>query len=120
MVLLDVLILEDQQKNRVAIASQIPDAIRYRFALTSREFRTMIEQGERARNYFLDNHVHNLQGRLEYMFLEHYAFLREFDEDGTVFYIGADPSRSEIDFCEDNGICIISRERIGQTILENY
>ena len=87
---------------------------------TSLEFQKFLADGQRARNYFLDNQVRHSSGRLEYMFLEHFALLREHDSDGKVFYIGNDPTREEREFCEDQGIMLIDRSIIGRTAREHY
>ena len=118
--LYDNLVLEDRIENRAIIECQVPVGVNCRFVKNSQEFRSLLIGGDRARNYFLDDQVPDLGGKLEFQFTAHYRFLRGHDSDGKIFYIGSDVNEATRLFCEENDIVIVNRKEMRKAFLDNY
>ncbi len=112
---LDALILEDEKQEM--IREQIPAGITFKIVGTSSEFQGYFKDGNRAKLYFLDNHVPRRDGEGPRAELEfNYRQLKRFVPDAKVFYIGADPEKQVIDFCSANKIPVIGKHEVGTYI----
>lgn len=124
----EILILEDDEHLpfifRLNLESLLPkqESLKdttVRFVETSREFLDYLQDGCKARFYFLDDRVPMDSGcPIDPLFLTHYSALLERKPEAHVFYTGGAPSNETHRFCVGKGIPIIQKEHVPSKAIE--
>ncbi|MBS1266342.1 MAG: hypothetical protein MAG795_00309 [Candidatus Woesearchaeota archaeon] len=117
----DILFLEDNKDQIRYLNSILPRYLeknQYLILENSQELEEWLAEGNKAKMYILDDKVpHKPDALPGYLFTVHYDLISETHPDAQVFYAGSSPRISIYDFCEENGICMITGDEGLETVL---
>lgn len=113
--MLDALILEDFDFYRERMQADIAPGRRIAFATNSEEYRNILKSSK-AKLYFLDDVVPDLDGENRFLFLTHCPMLLRLNPDAKVYYIGSNPYSAVKQYCAGNKIEIIERDIVAGII----
>jgi hypothetical protein len=113
--MLDALILEDFDFYRERMQAEIAPGMQIAFATNSAEYRSILKSSK-ARMYFLDDVVPDLDGENKFLFLTHCPMLLRLYPDAKTYYIGSNPGTAVKQYCARNKIEIIQRDNVARII----
>ena len=106
----DVCFLEDNADYKIFFRSLIPKYIAYVILKDGRDLQEYLNRGDDARLYFLDDHVQDKEGKVDFHFIKHCSQLLEERPCARILYIGSTPGKKEREYCSENSVEIVERE----------
>jgi hypothetical protein len=112
--MIDIVLLEDNQFTLKILKHEFEGLKNIRYTITedSRSFRAQLRGGNRADYYFLDDEVPDLDGRVNFQFIDHHTMLLLEQPDAVAFYTGSVPGDKERAYCGQKGIRMIEKADI--------